>query len=70
MSPERVSVGEGGGRSFHVEGPKTEKAWEPTGGESGATNLEAESIRSGARGEYGRVWKVEDSHRDKTEQCA
>ena len=31
MSPESVSVGEEGeARSFHVEGPKTEKAREPT----------------------------------------
>ena len=31
MSPERVSVGEEGeARSFHVDGPKTEKAREPT----------------------------------------
>ena len=31
MSPERVSVGEKErGRSFHVDGPKTEKAREPT----------------------------------------
>ena len=30
MSPERVSVGEKGERSFHVDGPKTEKALEPT----------------------------------------
>ena len=37
----------GRGRSFHVDGPKTEKAREPTV-ESGARNLEAESIRSRA----------------------
>ena len=30
MSPEGVSVVEEGGRSFHVDGPKTEKAREPT----------------------------------------
>ena len=29
MSPERVSVREEG-ESFHVDGPKMEKAWEPT----------------------------------------
>ena len=29
MSPERVSVGEEGERSFH-DRPKTEKVWEPT----------------------------------------
>ena len=36
-------------------------------GESGARNLEAESIRS--RAEYVRVCKVEDSHGDKMDQC-
>ena len=30
MSPERVSVGEKGKGSFHADGPKTEKAREPT----------------------------------------
>ena len=29
MSPERVSVGRGRRKSFHVDGPKTEKAREP-----------------------------------------
>ena len=57
----------GRGRSLHVEGSKTEKAREPTM-ESGARSLEAESIRSGGVGGGGR-YKVEDSHRDKTEQC-
>ena len=45
---------------------KTEKVREPTA-ESGVRILEAESIRS--RAEYVRVCKVEDSHRDKMEQC-
>ena len=48
---------------FHVDGPKTEKAREPT----------AESLVPGIwrlryqkrSGEYGRACKVEDSHRDK-----
>ena len=53
------------GRSFHVDRPKTKKARKPKV-ESGARNLEAKSIRS--RAEYGRVCKVEDSHRNKTEQ--
>ena len=30
MSPERVSVGEEWKGHFHVDGPKTEKAREPT----------------------------------------
>ena len=37
----------GRGRSFHVDGPKTEGAG-TNSGESGARNQEAESIRSGA----------------------
>ena len=37
----------GRGKSFHVEGPKTEKAREPTVEiKSGARNLESESTRS------------------------
>ena len=64
MSPERVSVGEEG--KFHVDGPKKEKAPEPAVESLVRWNLEAESIRSG---EYWRVCEVEDSHRDKTEQC-
>ena len=51
----------GRGRSFHVDGPKTEKAREPTV-ESGVRNLEAESMKS-------RAESTGDSHRDKTEQC-
>ena len=41
-------------RSFHVEGPKTEKAREPSG-ESGTKNLEAESIRGRAESKGGCV---------------
>ena len=44
----------GRGRSFHVDGPKTEKAREPTV-ESGVRNLEAESIRNGAETTAGCV---------------
>ena len=51
----------GRGRSFHVDGPKTEKAWEPKV-ESGVKHLEIESYQKQS-GEYGRVCKVEDSHR-------
>ena len=45
------------GRSFHVDGPKTEKARKPTveTGKSGAWNLEAESIRSGTESTGGCV---------------
>ena len=54
----------GRGRSFHVEEPKTEKARE----------LTVESLVRGIwrlrdqkqSGEYGRVCKVEDSHKHKT----
>ena len=38
----------GRGRSFHVDGLKTEKAWGTNSGESGVKNLEAESIGSRA----------------------
>ena len=41
----------GRGRSFYVDAPKTEKVQEPTE-ESGARNLEAESIRSRAESIY------------------
>ena len=44
----------GRGRSFHVDGPKTEGAGTHSEG-SGARNLEAESIRSGAESTGGRV---------------
>ena len=44
----------GRGRSFHVDGPKTEGAGTHSG-ESVASNLEAESIRSGAESTGGRV---------------
>ena len=44
----------GRGRSLHVDGSKTEKVREPTV-ESGARNLEAESIRSRAESTGGCV---------------
>ena len=57
----------GRGRSFHVDGLKTEKAvdqqWRVWCEESGGWEYQKWSR------EYGRVCKVEDSHRDKTEQC-
>ena len=51
----------GRGRSFHGDGPKTEKAWEPT-----VVGL----VRAGSEyqkrsGQYGRVCKDEDSYIDK-----
>ena len=45
------------GRSFHVDGQKTEKAWGTNSGESGVKNLEPESIRSRAES-AGRCVKV------------
>ena len=69
MGPDRCFCRRGEGRSFHVEGPKTEKAREPTVEiESGARNLEAESARSRAES-TGRCVN-EDSHRDQAEQRA
>ena len=57
----------GRGRSFHVDEPKTEKArnqqWRVWCEESGGWEYQKKSR------EYGRVCKVEDGHRDKTEQC-
>ena len=50
----------GRGRSFHVDGPKTEKAWEPT--LSAVRYLEAQK----QSGQYGKVCKVEGSYRGKT----
>ena len=47
----------GRGRSFHVDGLKTEKAWGTNSGESGVKNLEAESIRSRAES-MGRFVKL------------
>ena len=65
MSPERVSVGEEEGHS--MLNWKTEKARGTNSGvwceESGGWKYQKRS------GEYGRACKVEDSHRDKTEQC-
>ena len=54
----------GRGRSFHVDGPKTEKAWEPTV-ESGVKHLET-VIRSRAQSTGGCV-KLKKSQM--TEQC-
>ena len=54
----------GRGRSYHVEGPKTEKAQEPTVGSL------VRRIWRVSEAEYGRVCKVEGSHGDKKEQCA
>ena len=66
MSPQRVFVGEEGeGHSMLMDWKQ--KRCRTNSGESGVRNLEAESIRSGV--EYGRACKVENSHRDKTEQC-
>ena len=66
MSPERGSVGEEGeGHSMLLD--QKQKRRGTNSGESGARNLEAESIRS--RAEYVRVCKVEDSHGDKMDQC-
>ena len=43
----------GRARSFHVEGPKTEKEQEPSSGNSGTRNLEAENIKSTAESTRG-----------------
>ena len=60
MNESREGFCRGGrGRSFHVDGPKTEKAWEPT--LSRARYLEAEKQSA----QYGRECKVEDSYIDK-----
>ena len=59
----------GSGRSFHVEGLKTEKERQPT-----VENLVREIWHGEYQklsGHYWRVCKVEDRHRDKMEeQCA
>ena len=60
-SPERVSVGEVRGRSFHVEGPKTEKVREPTVGSLGTRNLEADRDYQNPSGEYRRLCEAEDT---------
>ena len=67
MSPERVSVGEEGeGHSMLMDqkqkrhGNQQRRVW---CAESGGGEYQKRS------GEYGRVCKVEDCHRDKTEQC-
>ena len=54
-------------RSFHIDGPKTERHRNQQRSrdrckESGGQDYQKQS------GEYGRMCKVEDSHRDKIEQ--
>ena len=68
MSPERVSVGEEGeGHSMLMDRKKKKKAREPTveslvrGIWRLRVSKEERRVREGV--------KVEDSHRDKTEQC-
>ena len=56
----------GRGRSFHVEEPdrkSTNQQWRVRYKESGNWEYQKQSRQ------YGRVCKIEDSHRDKTEQC-
>ena len=52
----------GRGRSFHVEGPKTEKVREPTVGSLGTRNLEADRDYQKQSGEYRRLCKAELRH--------
>ena len=60
----------GRGRSFHVDGPNNRKGAGTNSGESGARNLEAETSEYEKQsGEYGRVCKVEDNHKDKMVKC-
>ena len=54
----------GSGRSFHVDGPKTEMAWGTTV-ESLVRGIWRLRVSEAERREYGRVCKVENSHRDK-----
>ena len=49
----------GRGRSFHIEGPKTEKTWGTNSGKSGTRNLEADSIKQSEKYQ-------ESTHRDRT----
>ena len=51
----------GRGRSFHVEGPKTEKVREPTVGSLGTRNLEADRDYQNPSGEYRRLCEAEDT---------
>ena len=67
MSPEREFLSERKGEVIPCRWTENTKSAGINSGESGARNLEAESIRSGAESTRG-VRKVEDSHRDKTEQ--
>ena len=67
MSPERVSVGEvREGHSTQIDWKQKRRRnpqWRVWCEESGGWEYQKQS------GEYGRVCKFEDSHRDKTEQC-
>ena len=45
------------------------KGAETNSGKSGMRNLEAECIGSKQSGQYWRVCKIEDSHRDQMELC-
>ena len=51
----------GRGRSFHVEGPKTEKVRESTVGSLGTRNLEADRDYQNPSGEYRRLCEAEDT---------
>ena len=67
MSPERVSVGEvGKGHSMLMDRKQKKRGnrqWRVWCEESGGWEYQKQS------GEYGRACKVENSHRDRTEQC-
>ena len=67
MSPETVSTGdEGEGHSMLMDRKRKRRGnqqWRVWCEESGDWDYQKRS------GEYGRVCKVEDSHRNKTEQC-
>ena len=67
MSPERVSVGEEVEGHFMLMDRKQKRRgnqqWRVWCEESGGGEYQKRS------GEYGRAYKVEDSQRDKTEQC-
>ena len=51
----------GRGRSFHVEGPKSEKVREPTVESLGTRNLEADRDYQNPSGEYRRLCEAEDT---------
>ena len=59
------------GKAIPRRGTKDRKGTGTNSGEFGVRNLEAESIRSRVQSTGGCVMtNVEDSHRDKMEQCA